>query len=78
VSGVIQSKSLSGRMLKFFRENPDEELTTTDICKKFGVTRRQVWNTLAAHKKGGLFHTRSIRTPNVNGRITPMVLWSKK
>ena len=48
-----------------------------DLTHKFGVTKAMIWNSLAAHKRGGLFKTRIIRHPNRHGRVDRMTVWSK-
>jgi hypothetical protein len=65
-------------MLKFFHDNPDEELTTADICKKFSVKRGQVWDSLSGHKRNGVFDTRIDVVKGSCGRRVKMVVWSRR
>lgn len=33
--------SMTNRVRQFFADNPDEELTVVDLCRKFDVTKAQ-------------------------------------
>ena len=77
MSGKIQPTSLAGRLMAYFENNPDEELTTTDLMHKFGVSNNTVWDCLSAHKRNGKFKTRVITLPPRRGRFNKIVVWSK-
>ena len=49
----MQTNSLAARLMRFFNENPGEELTYADIEVKFGVTYHNVSSTVNRLKQLG-------------------------
>ena len=52
-----QPQSPRARMIRFFEDNPDEELTISDACIKFGVTRRSMASRLWELRQRGIVET---------------------
>lgn len=51
---MMQKNSLAGRLMRFYAENPHEELTFADIATKFGCTQRNALTTVQRLKAKGL------------------------
>lgn len=49
----LQANSLYARMLDFFRQNPEEELTYDDAEAKFGAPRGSIVNAMSRAKQEG-------------------------
>lgn len=45
--------SLRRKLLDYFEANPGEELTTEDVCVKFGVNNARMRNTIYDMRKAG-------------------------
>lgn len=58
-----QNDSLPGRVLAFFADNPDEELTAQDVADKFGASTKNVHSQLAL----AIDHHKLVRDRNVDG-----------
>jgi len=58
-----QADSLPGRVLAFFADNPDEELTAQDVADKFGASTKNVHTQLSL----AIDHHRLVRDRNVDG-----------
>lgn len=55
--------SLPGRVMAFFADNPDEELTAQDVADKFGASTKNVHSQLAL----AIDHHKLVRDRNVDG-----------
>lgn len=49
--------TLRDRIVRFYEQNPDEELTHADIHAKFGVTRKNTEQALILLRKEGLLES---------------------
>jgi hypothetical protein len=58
--GKPTRKGLRGKLLTFFAENPQEELTPADVIVKFDAHPRTVHNTLSRMAYAGELTKRSV------------------
>ena len=48
------------RVVLFFAMNLDEELTSDDICLKFGIESRRIWDRLKSSHMSGLLDSTKV------------------